>query len=362
MPDVSLHAIIPAGGAGTRLWPLSRQKQPKFLADLTGSGQTLIQQTVARLEPLTDGNVIVVTGGVHADEVSAQLPNLGRENIIAEPSPRDSMAAIGLAAAIIARREGDVVVGSFAADHVIQDEGAFRIAVSEAVAAANKGYVATIGITPDRPATGFGYIHSGEIVDGCQSARSVSEFLEKPDLSTAQQYVATGEYRWNAGMFVARTSVLLDALQRFEPELFAGINEIAQAWQTPQRADVLARVWPTLKKIAIDHAIAEPLAAEGGVAVVPVEMGWSDIGDYASLRTVIGEGAHVAPGGVEQPVLAVDAAHPFVMTHAKPVVVLGIDDVVVVEADEAIFVTTADRSQDVKTIVDQLGGTIEYLR
>ncbi|MFY9262094.1 MAG: NTP transferase domain-containing protein [Actinomycetaceae bacterium] len=373
------HAIIPAGGAGTRLWPLSRSNAPKFLADLTNAGQSLLQATVRRLESLTGENIVVVTGRKHAFAVSRQLRLLAGRNIIVEPSPRDSMAAIGLATAVIAQRYGDVVVGSFAADHLIADEEAFHDAVREAIAAAKAGYVVTIGITPDHAATGFGYIHATEVVDGLTRARAVSEFLEKPDAHTAQEYVASGKYLWNAGMFVARTSVLLGALERFEPELHAGIMRLATAWDTSARDEVLAEEWPKLKKIAIDHAIAEPLAAAGGVAVVPVEMGWSDVGDYASLRDVQRKDAQspdvqtpdaqtepvsgVAPGGSLQPVISRESPGALVYTHSKPVALLGIPNAVVVETADAILVTTRDHAQSVKNIVDDFDGLgLEHLR
>lgn len=351
---MTFHAIIPAGGAGTRLWPLSRRNAPKFLADLTGAGRTLIQQTADRLEPLTGENIWVVTGVAHAKAVGEQL-HVDPEHIVVEPSPRDSMAAIGLAAAIILETHGDVVVGSFAADHLIKDEEAFRAAVTEAIAAADLGYVVTIGITPDAPSTAYGYIHEGASLD-LPTAHVVTDFLEKPDAETAAAYLDTGEYRWNAGMFVAKASVLLGALERFQPELHAGLMSIARGWNEPGRP-ALAGNWDGLKKIAIDHAIAEPLAAAGGVAVVPVEMGWSDVGDFASLADVLDPAElidGVAPGGEAQQVLAMDSPGALVYSHSKPIVVLGLEDAVVVETADAFLVTTRDKAQDVKKIVDEL--------
>ncbi len=214
------HAVVPAGGAGTRLWPLSRAGHPKFLLDLTGSGRTLLQATVDRLAPLTgpDG-VVVVTGVRHAAEVARQVPALAADDalgrLLMEPSPRDSMAAIGLAAAVLLERHGpDVVLGSFAADHVIDGAAQFAGSVREAVAAARAGYVVTIGIAATEPSTAFGYIRAAEPlgVVGAPSARHVAGFTEKPDAQTAAAYLATGEYRWNAGMFVVRATVLLDHL------------------------------------------------------------------------------------------------------------------------------------------------------
>ena len=194
--DRPVHAIIPAGGAGTRLWPLSRRQRPKFLLDLTGAGRSLIQGTVARLAPVA-ASVTVVTGVAHVDAVADQLPDVPRDNLLAEPSPRDSMAAIGLATAVIASRHGrDAVVGSFAADQTIADEAAFTRAVHQAAALAGQGWVVTIGIEATGPSTAFGYIHAGAPTDvpGAPDGRVVLGFTEKPDAVTAARYLATGDY------------------------------------------------------------------------------------------------------------------------------------------------------------------------
>src|SRR5690625_430832 len=207
-PVPGFHAVVPAGGAGTRLWPLSRRAHPKFLLDLTGSGRTLLQATWDRLVPLTgEGGVLVVTGEAHADAVREQLPALGEQGLVTEPSGRDSMAAIGLAAALLRERHGpDVVLGSFAADHVVRRPDDFHAAVREAVAAARAGYVVTVGVRADHPSTAFGYIEEGGPLDvaAAPTARHVARFVEKPDAETAAGYLATGRYRWNAGMFVVR--------------------------------------------------------------------------------------------------------------------------------------------------------------
>jgi len=351
------HAVVPAGGAGTRLWPLSRAGHPKFLLDLTGSGRTLLQATVDRLTPLTgESGVVVVTGVRHAQAVAEQVPGLdggardGR--LLVEPSPRDSMAAIGLAAAVLLERHGaDVVIGSFAADHVIDGTEAFERTVREAVAAAREGYVVTIGITATGPSTAFGYIRSADPlgVADAPSARHVAGFTEKPDAETAAAYLATGDYRWNAGMFVVRAAVLLDHLAQQIPALAAGLREIAAAWDTPAREEVLERVWPGLTKIAIDHAIAEPVAAAGGVAVVPGDFGWDDVGDFASLAELL-----PAPTlGDEASVLRVGADDAFVVPGAgRTVAVVGLADAVVVDTPDALLVTTRAHAQQVKQAVD----------
>ncbi|WP_225753838.1 mannose-1-phosphate guanylyltransferase [Actinotalea sp. Marseille-Q4924] len=350
-----LHAIVPAGGAGTRLWPLSRAGSPKFLHDLTGSGRSLLQATVDRLAPLSRG-VVVVTGQRHVTAVREQLPGLAPEDVLAEPSPRDSMAAIGLAAAVLAQRHGDPVVGSFAADQVIDAGPGFAEAVRQGVVAARAGHVVTVGIAATGPSTAFGYVRSGASLGlaDAPDVRVAAGFTEKPDAQTAAEYLATGEYRWNAGIFLVRAEVLLGHLERLLPQLHAGLRELAQAWDTPRRAEVLDRVWPRLQRIAIDHAVAEPVAAEGGVAVVPGDFAWDDVGDFASLAGLLPAGADgVRVLGARDDVLVVDAERPLVATSTgRLVTVLGVPDVVVVDTPDAVLVTTRDHAQGVKAVVD----------
>jgi mannose-1-phosphate guanylyltransferase len=351
-------AVIPAGGAGTRLWPLSRRSVPKFLHDLTGSGRTLLQGTWDRLGPLAPDRIVVVTGVAHAEAVAGQLPGLGAHNLIAEPSPRDSMPAIGLAAAVIARRDPEAVIGSFAADHVIGEVDAFHDAVREAVAVARTGLLVTIGITPTEPATGFGYIREGEPlgIDGAPSARAVRAFVEKPSVETARGYLRSGEYRWNAGMFVVQARVLLDLLRQWHPDLADGVEAIAAD------PDLLAGRWGELIKIAIDHAVAEPAADAGRVAVVPAQFSWDDVGGFDSLGALLEVAADAAGGpmagmrvlGPEADVLAVDSTALVVAGSGRLVAVVGVDDLVVVDTPDAVLVVPRARAQEVKSLVDRL--------
>jgi mannose-1-phosphate guanylyltransferase len=350
-------AVVPAGGAGTRLWPLSRQARPKFLLDLTGSGRTLLQQTWDRLEPLTGpGGIAVVTGAAHAEAVAEQLPGLLGDNLLTEPTPRDSAAAICLAAAVIQGRDPHAVIGSFAADHVIRNVARFEDAVAEAVAAARLGEIVTLGIDPDHPSTAFGYIQVGASLglEGAPSACRVQRFVEKPDADTAAAYLAEGGYRWNAGMFVARTDVLLEELKRNRPQLHAGVMAIAAAWDTPERDAVLAARWPELEKVAIDYAIAEPAAAGGRVAVVPAALGWDDIGDWASLAALLPGDAALKVVGDAAQVLDVDSSGIAVPAGNRLVAVLGLKDVVVIDTPSAVLVTTREWAQDVKKVVETL--------
>jgi mannose-1-phosphate guanylyltransferase len=341
-------AVIPAGGAGTRLWPLSRADSPKFLHDLTGSGRSLLQATVDRLIPLVEDRVLVVTGAAHRTAVAAQL-SLDAASVVAEPQPRDSMAAIGLAAALVARRDPEAVIGSFAADHVIRDAAKFAECVELAVDAAHDDWLVTIGIQPTHPATGFGYIRLGDPLPGHDGVRLAQAFVEKPSPELAARYLSTGEFRWNAGMFVVRAATLLELLAQWHPALAAGLRDIA-ADETR-----LAEIWPGLERIAIDHAVAEPAAAAGRVAVVPAAFGWEDIGDFASLHEILpltGSGPTVL--GDAGLVYAIDADGLVLPGSGRAVAVLGLPDVVVVDTPDARLVTSSDRAQDVKRVVDAL--------
>ncbi|MGX5714478.1 mannose-1-phosphate guanylyltransferase [Arthrobacter sp. MAHUQ-56] len=351
-------AVIPAGGVGTRLWPLSRAAAPKFLHDLTGSGSTLLRATYDRLHPLAGSRMLVVTGQAHREAVCRQLPEIHDADLVLESEPKDSAAAIGLAAAILHERDPDTIMGSFAADQVISPDHLFQQAVREAIHTAAAGKIVTIGIKPTHPSTGFGYIRSGKAlqIDGAPSAHDVVEFVEKPDEVVAQQYVDSGDYVWNAGMFVAPVALMLKHLEANQPKLFQGLQEIAQAWDTPERDEVTARVWPTLPKIAIDYAVAEPAAEAGDVAVVPGSFRWDDVGDFASVGrlnsakevdavTVLGEGARVFT----------ENSSGVVVTDTKRVIALiGIEDVVIVDTPDALLVTTMANSQRVKAAVDAL--------
>lgn len=338
-------AVVPAGGSGTRLWPLSRAGRPKFLLDLTGSGASLLQQTIERLVPLAEERILVVTGARHEPAVREQLVKRPAIRVIAEPSPRESMAAIGLAAAVLERERPDAIIGSFAADQVIGDDDAFLDCVREAIAVADTGLIVTVGIEATRPSTAFGYVRQGEPLDGFATARSVQAFYEKPDAETAREYLATGEYRWNGGMFLSRADVLLDELAREHPDLTRELRSLATEPSPP------AERWAALTKIAIDHAVAEPAAARGMVATVPGRFGWDDVGDFASV-------AGLLPGELsvlgDRALLLDQDSTGIVVTHDRPVAVVGLEDVVVVDTGDAVLVTDRAHAQQVKAIVGEL--------
>ncbi|MCW4465049.1 sugar phosphate nucleotidyltransferase [Glutamicibacter sp. MNS18] len=351
------HGVIPAGGVGTRLWPLSRASAPKFLHDLTGSGSTLIRATYDRLVPLAGQRIMVVTGRAHRRAVLNQLNEIQDENLVLEPEPRDSAAAIGLAAAILYRRNPEIIMGSFAADQVIGPVEVFQEAVREAIHTAATGKIVTIGIHPTHPSTGFGYIQTGLPLDvpGAPSARAVGQFVEKPDADTARQYLASG-FLWNAGMFVAPVSLMLKHLEANEPALHAGLMRIAEAWDTDRREEVMAQVWPDLPKTAIDYAVAEPAAAAGDVAVIPGVFNWDDVGDFAAIGRLnkASEETGVIVLGDKARVYSDNASGVVYGDIPRVVALIGIDDVIVVDTADALLVTTKEHAQQVKTTVEML--------
>lgn len=351
--------VIPAGGVGSRLWPLSRAHAPKFLLDLTGSGDSLLRATWNRLTPLAPPErIMVVTGNAHRDSVAEQLPALLPENLVTENEPKDSSAAIGLAAALLERRDPDAILGSFAADHVIRGSVLFQRAVRTAVQAADQGYIATIGIHPTNPAIGFGYIKCGDARTDLApfDVYEVDEFVEKPDERTAREYLDQGSYLWNAGMFIARATVLLDQMALAQPDLVASLREIAAAWGTKHAAAARERLWPGLPKIAVDYSVAEPAAAAGKMVCVAAHFEWDDVGDFASIADLLTRGrkGDLAVLGDGAQVLS-DASSGIVVSESDRLVALvGMKDVVVVDTADVLLVTSKSHAQDVKGLVNRM--------
>ena len=346
-------AVIPAGGAGTRLWPLSRAAQPKFLLPLT-SERSLLQQTVDRLSAVAKPeHTLVVCGPGHAVEVSRQLPEVPTANIVVEPLPRGSGAAIGLAAALIARTSPTAVMGSFAADHDVVDQVAFVRAIHAAAIAAQDGWLVTLGLTPTRPETGYGYIERTDDVVATSEHGTVfraERFVEKPELAQAERFVASGRFTWNASMFIWRVDALLAEMRRLLPTLHAALLRIADAWGGADHDEVLAREWPGLEDVTIDHGVMEHAARVG---MVPASLGWSDVGDWHGLGELM-EADELGNCGVGERVM-IDSARSVVWSTTQSVVtLLGLDDVIVVNTEDAVMIARRDRAQDVRQIVGEL--------
>lgn len=355
---MSLLPVIMAGGSGTRLWPLSRELHPKQFLTLPGQEQSMLQTTVARLQGLSDALPLVISNESHRFIAAEQLRQLGklRGNILLEPVGRNTAPAIALAALTATRDGADPVLLVLAADHVINDRAAFQSAVQKALPLAEDGKLVTFGIVPTAPETGYGYIRRGEqLADG---AYAVAAFVEKPDLKTAENYVASGEYDWNSGMFLFRASIYLKELQAFRPDI---LNACRQALATPQNDLDFVRVdtaaFEASPSDSIDYAVMEK--TEHAV-VVPLAAGWSDVGAFSSLWEIStkDENGNAFNGDV----LAWDTKNTFVDAENALVATVGLQDTIVVQTKDAVLVAARDRVQDVKKIVEQLkaSGRGEY--
>ena len=349
-----VYAVIMAGGAGTRFWPASRALRPKQLLPLAGgSEETLLASTVRRLAPLvTPDRVLVVTGKHLAAATALAVPDVPTSQILCEPAPRNTAPCIAWATAAIARMDPDSVVAVLPSDHFIANEAEFRRVLESALLAAASGRVTTVGIVPTRAETGYGYIEVGDAIDGQASAKAVARFVEKPDRARAESFLAGGKHLWNAGMFFFRASDMAALVAQHLPELAAGVKKIDDAAGSDRAREVLESVFPTLPSVSIDHGVMEKAA---GLAVVPGEFGWNDVGSWQSaweLGSRDDAGNVLAPGA-----LAIDAKNNLVRTLGggkKTVALVGVHDLVVVETEDAILVIPRDRAQDVRLVVEAL--------
>jgi mannose-1-phosphate guanylyltransferase len=351
--EEAFWAVIPAGGAGTRLWPLSRSTRPKFLLPLLGN-RSLLQQTFDRLLGLTDAErILVVCGPDHVASIARQLPDLPSANIIVEPTPKGTGPALALASALIARRDSTAIMGSFAADHVVTNPDRFERAVQTAIEAARRGDLVTIGIAPTRPDTGYGYIERSDTVlveSPTGSAYRAARFVEKPDQVRTKAYLDAGTFLWNAAMFTWRVDIFLDELLRLQPEIFEGVQAIANAWDTQSREHVMASTWSSLPQVTIDHGVME-LAAR--VAVVPAEMGWSDVGDWNGLGELIEQDG--LGNSVRGDLVQIDTTNSVIWSETgRMVATVGLDNIVVVDTDDALLVIDRNKSQEVRQVVERL--------
>jgi mannose-1-phosphate guanylyltransferase len=346
-----LYAVILAGGSGTRLWPLSRVRQPKQFLALAGE-RTMLQEAVERIEPLTPAErILIITNREYCELARKQVPQLPAENIIGEIMGRGTAPAIGLAAVLLARRDPDATMVVLTADHLIAQRDRFRQAIAAAAEVAGGGRLVTLGIAASYPETGYGYIERGESLGtaGGMGVYRVARFAEKPDLATAQQFVASGRYAWNSGMFIWRVADILVEMRRLMPETVGQLEEIERAWGAPAQEETLQRVWPQIGKQTIDFGVMEKAR---DVAVIPADIGWSDVGSWATLLELLpadGQG-NVLAGAVE----CVDTRRSLIYSSGRLIAAIGLDEMIVVETDDATLICPKSRAQDVRLIVERL--------
>ena len=361
---LSAHAVILAGGRGTRFWPRSRTRTPKQLLNIVGKS-TMLQQTVERLKPLIPGQRMwCVTNAEQAGALRKQLPASARKKVLTEPFGRNTAAAIALAAVHIRHAvKGDALMAVLPADHYIAEAERYRKIVAAALQVArDEGRMAVLGILPTRPDTGFGYIERGEspfVVDGLK-VFPVLRFTEKPELAVAKEYLESGRYQWNAGMFFWRVSTFLDALERFLPDTNKAIEALALHIGKRSYDGQLKKIYSKLENISVDYAVLEKAATAGPggwvngakVLVIPAEIGWSDIGSWAAVYELLAKqpGENILAGAGE----TLDAEGNFLWSPEKFVAAVGVRDLVVVETADALLICPRERAQDVGKIVKEL--------
>ncbi len=350
-----MFAIVMAGGAGTRLWPLSRRRTPKQLLALTGE-TSLLQQTVARLGSLLKPHdIYVITGQAHVRATQEQLPQLPADNVLGEPLARSTAVAAGLAT-VLARRESDEVSLVLPADHFVADEDAFTDALREAARAAERGYLVTLGVVPTHPATGYGYIKAADRLHASSPTALVERFVEKPDPERAKAFLAEGNHFWNAGIFVWRVYAFHQALERFQPRLAEAFDRIGRINRIPGWTSEVRDILEPLPAVTIDVGIAEPAAAEGRMAVVPLQAGWSDIGSWSSLLEALtgARGSDLVANGRH---LDRDSHRVLVHGGERLVVTVGLNDVIIVDTPDALLVCHRDRAEEIKAVLDEIART-----
>ncbi len=355
----NFYPVILAGGRGTRFWPLSRKKRAKQLLALDGK-RTMIQQTVERLLPITRGKQFwIVTNDDLRPEILRQLPKLAKDQVLAEPMGRNTAPAIGLAAFILQRTNPDAVIGLFPSDHVIGNPDRFREVLAEGMGIAASGEnIVVLGIQPTRAETGYGYIETGSLESG--KALRVRRFTEKPNAETAAEFLKTGNFYWNSGMFLWSARTLAAALTEHLPKTAALLKKISADYGTKKFPGTFRRLYPKCENISIDYAVLEPRSAQGeeasNIFCLRADFGWNDLGSWTALHEHHATKHSPADGNLisGQGIFTLNASGNYVHAPGKFVAVVGVNDIVVVETEDALLVTTRANSQDVGKIVKHL--------
>ncbi len=364
MPNsIDFRPVILAGGSGTRFWPRSRRARAKQVLALDGE-RSMIQQTVERLKPLAAlDKTWVITNEYLAEEIADQLAGVPPEQIVQEPVARNTAPACGLAAFLIERQNPAAVLGVFPSDHVIADEPRFLKALQKGIAVAASGdNMVVLGIEPTRAETGYGYIETGED-DGAEAALRVRRFTEKPNLNRAQEFVAAGNYYWNSGMFLWSAKTLANAVREHLPDTAPLLEKIAAAFGTPKFEEVFHKLYPKCENISVDYAVLEPRSAKGEhqshLYCIPAEFAWNDLGSWSSLydyqmeTRLRGDGdGNVAESAGH---LTIDAGNNYIYSPKKFVALVGVENLVIVDTEDALLIAHRDHSQDVGKVVKELG-------
>jgi mannose-1-phosphate guanylyltransferase len=355
----NFHPVILAGGRGTRFWPLSRKRRAKQLLALDGK-QTMIQQTVARLLPLAPvGRFWVITNNDLKRELARQLPRLDRHQIIAEPVGRNTAPAIGLAAFLLLRPDPDSIIGLFPSDHVIADEARFRTVLERGIDIAAAGEnIVVLGIRPSRPETGYGYIEAGSRYQ--TDSLRVRRFTEKPDAERAAAFLAAGNYFWNSGMFLWSARTLANALREHLPDTAGILEKIAATYGTAKFAAIFRRLYPECENISIDYAVLEPRSSKGEQAsrifCLPADFGWNDLGSWTALHEHHVAKHNPADGNLisAEGIFTLKAEGNYIHAPDKFVAAVGVNNLVIVETEDALLVTTREHAQHVGDVVKYL--------
>jgi mannose-1-phosphate guanylyltransferase len=365
LEQIDFRPVILAGGSGTRFWPRSRRAHAKQVLALDGE-RSMIQQTVERLKPLAGlEKTWIITNEYLAREIADQLPGLPAAQIVQEPVARNTAPACGLAAFLIERENPNAVLGVFPSDHVIADEPRFLKALQKGIAAAAAGEnIVVLGIEPFRAETGYGYIETGDLTKD-DSALHVRRFIEKPNQNRADEFVAAGNYYWNSGMFLWSARTLANAVREHVPETAPLLEAIAAAWGTPQFDEVFRTAYPKCENISVDYAVLEPRSAKGEhlshLYCIPAEFNWNDLGSWASLYEYQVETRlrGDAEGNVADSTghISIEASDNYIFSPKKFVALVGVENLVVVDTEDALLIAHRDHSQDVGKIVKELSIT-----
>ncbi len=359
-----LIPVVLAGGSGTRFWPRSRRSRAKQVLALSGQ-ETMIQQTVDRLRPLCPAeDVLVITNDLLAQTVATQLPDVPTERLLREPCARNTAPACALAAMIVEQTAPNTVLGIFPSDHVVGNQTRFAEVIRAGIRIAAAGEnIVVLGAPPTRPETGYGYVRMGAAAPhfgGNLEARKVERFTEKPQIDRAIEFIQDGNYSWNAGIFLWSARTLANAIREYRPAMAAPLERIAAAFGTPEFDAVFAKEYPAIENISIDYAVLEPRSAKGAdshIYCLPADFGWNDLGSWAALHEhAISQGQSLGHGNVMEAGLPLhlDAFGNYAYAPGKVVALLGVSDLVVVQTDDALLVTTRAHSQEVGRIVSEL--------